>query len=218
MFAQLALNLALTAAMAWFGYRYFQLRDRLLQLDVPDLPYLQGVGELIDQLEAYSGDHSLRMAKEAEQIARSFHVPEDSIVALKIACFLHDCGQINLPRDMWRQSNKLSEDEWFLVKTHPLLGEIALRKSFPNGEVPSIVRWHHERWDGTGYPDQLMAREIPLTARILSVVDAAAAMADDRPYRNARSPKDIQEELSRQAGFQFDPMIVAARARLVTAT
>lgn len=205
-------NVLLIVAITLLAYQYLRLREMTSGERLPDLAYLEGVSALVDQAEGYAQPHALAMSKEAVDLGRRLGLGEPALLSLRLAALLHDCGQLNLARDLLKKEGPLTPEDWFLVRTHPLLGEIALRQAVPVlEEVPSLVRWHHERWDGTGYPDRLQGEEIPLGARILAVVDAASAMGQARPYRPARSDRQIQEELARLSGLQFDPEVVQAR-------
>ena len=209
------MNILLALAVAGLTYKYVELREKHQREGIPDLCYLEGVTHLFDTLEGYGRVHAVEMAQEAEAIGRHLSLDEKTIVSLKIAALLHDCGEAQLPRELLKARRPLSADEWFLVKAHPVLGEMSLRKGLPAfDEVPSIVRWHHERWDGSGYPDRLMGEEIPMTARILAVVDAAAAMSQERPYRAACSPESIESTLQSMSGLMFDPRVIKARSEI----
>ncbi|HOT28120.1 MAG TPA: HD domain-containing phosphohydrolase [Candidatus Ozemobacteraceae bacterium] len=212
------LNLALAVACTWLAWRYFDLQERLQMQQIPDLTFLAGISGIIDSVEGYAEPHATDMAREARAIARHLKLDERTIASLHIACLLHDCGMANIPREIVKQPRALNADEWFLVKTHPLLGELALRRHVPVTEdVPSIIRWHHEKWDGSGYPDHLVGDEIPLAARILAVVDAAASMKVARSYRKALNPEQIRVELGIQSGLHFDPVVVRAREAVCSA-
>lgn len=206
------LNLALAAACTWLAWRYFDMRERLQMHQTPDLAFLAGISGILDSVEGYPNLHAEAMAHEAEAIGRYMKLDERTLASLHIACLLHDCGMANLPRELLKQSRALDTEEWFLVKMHPLIGEIAMRRHVPVTEdVPSIIRWHHEKWDGSGYPDRLMGEEIPLAARILAVVDAVSSMRATRPYRKSFNAEQIKVELGIQAGLHFDPAVVRAR-------
>ncbi|RCK79520.1 MAG: GAF domain/HD domain protein [Candidatus Ozemobacter sibiricus] len=209
--AGFVVHLLLIVALVFVTWKYLRLREMTSGEGLPDLACLQGLSSLLDTAEGYAAPHAATMAAEAEALGRRLGLAEPTLLSLRLAALVHDAGQINLPRDLFKKPGPLTAEEWFLVRTHPLIGELALRQALPAlSDVPALVRWHHERWDGTGYPDRLLATEIPLPARILAVADAAAAMAQPRPYRPARSAREIAEELGRQAGLQFDPEVVQA--------
>jgi len=212
-----AFNVILIVAITALAFKYLRLREITSGEHLPDLAYLGGLASLIDSAEGYASPHSIVMAQNAAEIGRRIGIAEPGILSIRLAALLHDCGQINLPRDIFKKNGPLTPEDWFLVKTHPLLGELALRRAVPIlEEVPSLVRWHHERWDGSGYPDRLQGEEIPLAARILAVVDAASAMSQARPYRPARSDQQIQHELVRLSGLHFDPEIVNVRGKIAS--
>ncbi|MFZ2959324.1 MAG: HD domain-containing phosphohydrolase [Candidatus Ozemobacteraceae bacterium] len=209
---QIIINIFLAVALVGLTYKYIELRDLHEREGIPDLTYIEGLSSILDAAEVYAAAHAREIAKEAETIGRFLGLPESSLVSLRIAALLHDCGQVQIPRELLKKTHPLSSEEWFLLKTHPLIGEMALRKALPaHDEVPSLVRWHHERWDGTGYPDHLAGEEIPLGARILAVADAANAMSQDRPHRPAFNAARIDTDLEKMAGLMFDPKIVRAR-------
>lgn len=210
--ALVILNILLALALAGLTYKYVELQEEHRRETIPDLCFLEGVSHLFDGVEGYGRSHAIEMSREAEAIGRHLDLDAKTIVSLKIAALLHDCGQVQIPRELLKSRRPLTSDEWFLVKAHPVLGEMSLRKALPAWEeVPSIIRWHHERWDGSGYPDRLMGEEIPVTARILAVVDAAAAMGQERPYRAACNAARIDSTLESMSGLMFDPRIIQAR-------
>ncbi|MBF0502883.1 MAG: HD domain-containing protein [Candidatus Riflebacteria bacterium] len=212
--ALIIINIFLAIAVVGLTYKYIELRDLHEREGIPDLVYIEGLSAVFDAAEGYSEPHAREMANEAEAIARVMGLDEATIFSLRIAALLHDCGQAQIPREIFKKRRELSSDDWFIVKTHPLLGEMALRKSLPaHDEVPSLIRWHHERWDGTGYPDRLEGDEIPVAARILAVVDAANAMSRERPYRSAWNANRIDKELEKMAGLMFDPKVIRGRIK-----
>lgn len=209
--ALLLANLILVGALIALGYAYLDLQERFARHKTPDLAFLEGVGGLIDSVEGYSGSHAIKVAELAVAIGRRLQLPGPTLVSLQMAACLHDCGEINLPRDLLKTNRTLTADEWFLLRTHPILGELALRERLPAVEdVPALVRWHHENWDGNGYPDRLLGEEIPLSARILALADAVTAMSSERPYRPALASGKVEQEVRKLAGVRFDPRVVAA--------
>jgi cyclic di-GMP phosphodiesterase len=124
---------------------------------------------------------------------------------------LHDVGKMGIPDEVLRKAGPLSESERRLMEKHTVLGEQMLNGvAFLRGDAIQVVRSHHERWDGTGYPDEMMGEEIPLGARIFAVADTLDAMTSDRPYRRALSWEQAVAEIQLQSGKQFDPTVVAA--------
>lgn len=164
----------------------------------------------VDARDAYTADHSERMARWAEAVARRLGCAPGEVQEVRWAALLHDIGKLGIPDAVLRKPGPLTEDEWDAVRRHPVLGEEILRPVRRLAGVAKLVRHHQERWDGTGYPDGLRGDRIPLGARILAVVDAYTAMTDRRPYRPPRSHEEAVAELRRCAGTQFDPRVVEA--------
>ena len=138
------------------------------------------------------------------------HLPRERIEILEHACWLHDIGKIGLPDSILNKPGKLSDEEWVKIKAHPVLGGEILNPLESLKEIVPLVRQHHERCDGKGYPDGLKEEEIPLEARIIAVADAYGAMTSERPYRLAYSPAKAKRELKKHAGHQFDSQVVKA--------
>ncbi|MBF0543389.1 MAG: HD domain-containing protein [Candidatus Riflebacteria bacterium] len=206
------LNIIFAVAIIILTYKYFELKERYNCEEIADQDYLKGISTIFDENEFYTIPHSAKVAEEAEKISRILELDENQIKSIKLASYLHDCGESLYKSDFLKQAGPLSEGEWQLLKFHPCLGERALRGTLQlSDDVPSIIRWHHEWWDGSGYPDNLAGEQIPLASRILTVADAACAMSCDRPYRQAFSPEQIDYELEKMSGIMFDPSIVKAR-------
>lgn len=173
---------------------------------------------LVQALEYYDGStrvHSEASSGYAFEIARALGLPEDRAYLVRWAALVHDVGKIFIPQSILRKPGKLTQEEYDLVKLHPLKGEELLKSIRALEPIARIIRHHHERFDGTGYPDGLRGDEIPLESRILAVVDAFEAMTSDRPYQKAMSVDEALEELSRFSGTQFDPQVVKAMVALV---
>ncbi len=153
--------------------------------------------------------HANRMIRLAEATMRAMGRSEDEVALLRLAAQLHDIGKIGIPEAILHKPGPLSEDEWEVMRRHPQIGQRVLTQAKGQfGLVSHIVVAHHERWDGQGYPYRLAQQEIPLGARILSVIDAYDAMTSSRPYREALSAEVAREELQHCAGTQFDPQVV----------
>ena len=141
-------------------------------------------------------------------IGRKFNMNESEIKMLQYAAMLHDTGQITIPEKVLMKRGELTGREYAIVKTHPLKGATILSKFKPLKPIVPIILSHHENYDGTGYPKGLKSEEIPLAARILAVVGAFEAMITKKPYRKALSMKAAIKEVRKNAGIQFDPLIV----------
>ena len=172
---------------------------------------------VINARDRYTYGHSQRVVKYAEAIGRKLGLGSEELKNLKYAGFLHDIGKIEINREILNKKEPLTTEEWRVIQQHPLFGASIL-ESFPDvtGIVPS-VRGHHERYDGQGYPGGLQGEEIPLGARILAVADSYDAMISKRPYRNAFGKTVALQELVKEKGQQFDPMVVEAFLTVVDA-
>ncbi len=152
--------------------------------------------------------HLQRVRTYAVAVATELNLPEDQLEALRAAALLHDIGKLAVPEQIINKPGKLSPEEFEKMKVHPLVGaEILERVAFPYPVAP-IVRSHHERWDGTGYPDGLSGEDIPIGARILSAVDCLDALASHRQYRPALPLSEAMEKVKEKAGIWFDPQVV----------
>jgi len=169
----------------------------------------------IDARDSYTADHSRRMANWAEATAQLFGFSPSEIQMIRWAALLHDIGKIGVPDAILRKAGPLTEEEWHIMRQHPIVGAEIVAPIKKLQPVTAIIRSHQEKMDGTGYPDGLKGDQIPLPARILTVVDAYAAMTDDRVFRKARSRAEATAELERCSGTHFDNQIVDAFFRLI---
>ncbi|MDQ2899625.1 MAG: diguanylate cyclase [Acidobacteriota bacterium] len=170
---------------------------------------IEALALAIEAKDVTTHDHLRRVSVYAVEIGKSCGLDEIELNALHAAALLHDIGKLAVPENIISKPGKLKPEEFEKMKIHPVVGaEILDRVQFPYPVVP-IVRSHHEKWDGTGYPSGLKGEEIPLGARILSVVDCLDALASDRQYRNALPLDDAMEKVASESGKSFDPKIVA---------
>jgi diguanylate cyclase (GGDEF)-like protein/putative nucleotidyltransferase with HDIG domain len=161
----------------------------------------------VDTRDAYTGSHSQRVAQLAGRIAEQLGLAPDQIELTRLAGSLHDLGKLAIPEEILRKPVSLSDPERVVLERHPQIG-FRMLESLDVDPVADWVLHHHERWDGTGYPDHLAGEEIPLGARIIFVADAFDAMTSDRVYRRSLDHVDAIAELERCSGTQFDPAIV----------
>ena len=155
--------------------------------------------------------HSQRVQRYAVELARAVSPRLAEDPTLEYGFLLHDVGKIGIPDTILNKRGPLNDDERRLMKTHTTIGEQMLGSvAFLQGEGLKVVRHHHERWDGDGYPDKLVGTDIPLGARVFAVADALDAMTSDRPYQSARGWQEAGAEIIRQAKRQFDPFVVKA--------
>jgi PAS domain-containing protein len=186
-------------------------RARLHQhLQDANVQMVMALAHMMASRDAYTARHSERVMALAEAVAREMGCSDHEVRDIRRAARLHDIGKVGLPDAVLRKPTALTDEEWSVVRQHPLLGEEILRSVDRLRGPAKLVRHHQETWDGTGYPDGLKGEAIPLGARILAVVDAFGAITESRPYRPARSRAEAVAEIKRCAGSQFDPGVVAA--------
>jgi diguanylate cyclase (GGDEF)-like protein/putative nucleotidyltransferase with HDIG domain len=165
----------------------------------------------VDARDVYTGSHSQRVAELAAGVARRLGLPEEDVELTRLAASLHDLGKLAIPEEILRKPGPLTEPERMVLERHPQIG-FRMLESLGVDPVADWVLHHHERWDGSGYPDGLPGERIPLGARIIFVADAYDAMTSERVYRRRVAPEQAIAELKRCAGSQFDPVIVDAIA------
>jgi putative nucleotidyltransferase with HDIG domain len=174
------------------------------------------LGEMIEGDDPYTGTHSTGVVDLAAALARELEYGGPTAMRdVEFAALLHDIGKIKIPKEILRKPAPLDDREWQIMRLHPVLGADMLTSA--GGVLAGIaaaVRHHHERWDGTGYPDGLHGTDIPLLSRILAVCDTFNAITTDRPYRPARDHATAFAELAAASGSQFDPDVVTAFLRL----
>ncbi len=164
----------------------------------------------MDAFEGYTHAHGLRIAAIADAIGKSFNLAAHDRFFMQQAALIHDIGEMIMNRDYIKQNRELTPSERLDMQRHPVIGEQeAAKRGFPRG-VQLLVRWHHEWWNGTGYPDALEGEQIPLAARILRVADSFAALRDHRPRRKAMSVSEAKDFLTEWTGLEFDPKVVRA--------
>jgi len=147
-------------------------------------------------------------------IGREMGLKADKLELLEYTSDLHDIGKIGISEVIIGKKTKLTVDEYEIIKTHPLVGETIIEPVPFLQDARPVIRHHHERYDGFGYPDGLKGQEIPLLARIIHIADAYDAMTSDRPYRRALSHEDAIEEIKKHSGTQFDPKVVQSFLRI----
>jgi putative nucleotidyltransferase with HDIG domain len=167
------------------------------------------LGDVVEADDGYTGEHSRGVVALCLAVAERLGLDAERRRNLEFAALLHDVGKIAVPKSIINKPGKLSPEEWTIIKTHTVEGQSMLdRVGGFMREVGMIVRSHHERWDGSGYPDRLVGEEIPLEARIISCCDTWNAMRTDRSYRSALSYEVALTELTAVAGTQLDPRVV----------
>lgn len=187
-----------------------ELAESLEKLEQDYISTLQAITTAVDCNDTYANGHSSRVAECAIKIGKEMGLAVPELKRLKDAAIFHDIGKIWIPDYLLHKEGPLSSDEFSLVRTHPLLGA-EIMASLPSlKELAPAVLYHHERFDGKGYPRGLKRNEIPLESRILAVADTFDAMTSERPYRSAKLLREALEEIYAGAGSQFDPRVVEA--------
>lgn len=171
---------------------------------------LLAISSEMDEFEGYTHAHGLRIAAIADAIGKSFNLTAHDRFFMQQAALVHDIGEMVMNRDYIKQNRALTDAERMDMQRHPVIGEQETAKRGFSRGVQLLVRWHHEWWNGGGYPDCLEGEQIPLAARILRVADSFAALRDDRPRRKAMSLDEAKSHLKEWAGIEFDPKVVKA--------
>lgn len=161
-----------------------------------------------DEFEGYTHPHAARVARLSDEMAKVFRLSRADRTSLVFAALLHDIGEAAMKREYISRAGALNEEERLDLARHPVIGEQEAARAGADRGAQLLVRWHHEWWNGTGYPDALRAEQIPLKARILRVADSYAALTDARPFRPAGTEQEARKHLTLWAGLEFDPRVV----------
>ncbi|HWL66096.1 MAG TPA: HD-GYP domain-containing protein [Actinomycetota bacterium] len=202
----------LLIAFAGNHYSRIQLASRL------EAHYTETMEALTSALEArdpYTEAHVGRIRDLAIALGLALKVSPDVRKSIHLGALLHDVGKIGISDAILQKDGPLSDEEWTIMRRHPEIGERMLRRVDFLRPALSVIRHHHERWDGKGYPDGLQGEDIPLAARIVAVCDAFDAMTSDRPYRRATTAELACDEIASHAGSQFDPRCAQLLIRVV---
>ena len=190
---------ALAALVTWFFARKSKReRERLIHV-------VASLADAIDAKDAYTNGHSRRVAEYSKEIAKRFGYDENAQSKVYMMGLLHDVGKIGVPDAVINKTGKLTDEEFEMIKAHPGIGSRILENIREMPELSAGARWHHERYNGRGYPDGLAGKDIPEEARIIAVADAYDAMSSNRSYRNTLPQEVIRGEIEKGRGGQFDP-------------
>ena len=179
------------------------------------LQMVQALANTIDAKDSYTNGHSTRVAKYSVMLAQRMGYTGDALERLRYAALLHDIGKIGVPKEIINKPSKLTDEEYAVIKTHPVIGSNILKEITEIPDISIGARWHHERYDGKGYPDGLKGEEIPELARIIGVADAYDAMTSKRSYRDVIAQEKVLGEVERCRGTQFDPKIADIMLELI---
>jgi HD-GYP domain-containing protein (c-di-GMP phosphodiesterase class II) len=172
---------------------------------------VKGIVATIELKDPYTRGHSERVAYYSKTLASSLNrFSKSELNSFYYACLLHDIGKVSIPDAILMKPGRLTSEEYEIIKTHPAVGTEAIRKVDGLNMSIDVIKYHHERWDGTGYPDRLSGKNIPLLARVVTIADAFDAMTSSRSYRSALSVEDAYDRIVEGKGSQFDPDLVEA--------
>jgi ribonuclease P protein subunit RPR2 len=191
-----------------------QERSRSLELKRSYRATVRALANAVEARDAYTGRHAERVAAYGLAIAEEAGIDIADSPEMEFGFLLHDVGKVAVPDAILFKTSRLTEKEYALIRQHPVIGWEILREIDFLGEAKLVVRHHHERWDGAGYPDGLVGDEIPLGARVFAVADTLDALTTDRPYRPASSFARARAEIESESGAQFDPGVVEAYSRI----
>ena len=187
-----------------------ELSDSKEQLEQAYLDMVQTLRSAVEAKDTYTRGHSDRVAEYSVLIGEKLGLPEDQIKTLKIGGLFHDIGKIGIPDSILLKPGKLTDDEYSEIKNHPSIGAHILGSAKTFQDIVPIVKHHHEKYDGNGYPSRMKGEEIPYLARIAAVADTFDAMTSRRSYRDAIDLQKVKDEIKRCEGTQFDPQIAEA--------
>jgi HD-GYP domain-containing protein (c-di-GMP phosphodiesterase class II) len=215
--AQAVLFLApLVALLAVFARHRRVAIDRALELSHAYRGTAFLLGDVVEADDSYTGAHCRDVVELSVAVAERLGLDARGRRDTELVALLHDVGKVRIPKELINKPGVLTHEERALMETHAIKGEEMLSQvGGLLGEVGRVVRSHHERWDGKGYPDSLAGKQIPLIARIVSCCDAFNAMTTDRPYRRALPLETAVAELEAQSGAQFDPTVVATLVAII---
>ena len=187
-----------------------QERARSQELRRSYMATVRALSNAVEARDAYTGKHAERVTAYGMEIARALGYPLADMPEIEFGFLLHDVGKVAIPDAILYKPGALNDEERALMGRHPVIGAEIVRGIEFLGEAAAVVRSHHERWDGHGYPDGLAGEDIPLAARIFAVADVLDALTTDRPYRPASPISVARETIVREAGKQFDPRVIEA--------
>jgi len=208
-------NLELVSIIASQGAVAFENANLITSLKDAYISMIESLILIVEAKDSYTYGHSRRVSNLCVRLARKLGIPEKEVETLRLAANLHDIGKISVPEGILNKPGKPDDEEWLYIKRHTLIGDEVLKPLKFLDEAREIIRYHHERYDGRGYPHGLKGDDIPLLTRIMTVADAYDAMSSVRAYRKPLTREEIKRELLENAGKQFDPEIVRAMIEIM---
>ncbi len=208
--------------IAWYSFRLYMAKNQEVRiqnevlkltnkkLEESYIGTIRALAAVVDVKDHYTHGHSDAAVRYAISTARELGLSEDEIAAVQLAAMFHDVGKIGIPDSILNKPSQLTDDEWRVIKEHPIIGAKLIQQIDSLTAVIPGILYHHERYDGRGYPNGLAGDRIPLSAQIIAVADAYQAMTSNRPYRKALGRDHALGELRRCAGTQFNPRVVDA--------
>jgi putative nucleotidyltransferase with HDIG domain len=196
-----------------------QTNDQLVRTNIHlqrvNLSFAEAMVSALDARDDWTADHSAHVALYSRDIAEELEIADEDVARVHLCALVHDIGKIGVPAEVLEKTSALNDEEWAAMREHSAIGATILGQVAGYGDVAAVVRSHHERWDGAGYPDGLAADQIPLMSRIISVADSYNAMTKDRPYRRAMAPEEAVKQLQLGKWSQFDGDLVEAFLRVL---
>ena len=168
---------------------------------------MEALAHTIDAKDEYTKGHSVRVAKYSRMLAERLGLSDEDCESVYYMALLHDIGKIGVPNEIINSKSKMTDEEYAIMKTHPVVGSDILSEIQSRPDLMIGARWHHERYDGKGYPDGKAGEDIPYFARIISVADSYDAMTSNRSYRKFLPQDVVRSEIEKNCGTQFDPNI-----------
>ena len=185
-------------------------RTRSRELQRSYMATVRALTNAVEKRDAYTGKHAERVTAYGLEIAREMNLPLSDTPGIEFGFLLHDVGKLAIPDAILYKPEALDDSERTLMAQHPVIGAELVAEVGLLREAVEIIRSHHERWDGTGYPDRLRGEEIPLAARVFAVADVLDALTTERPYRPASSFADARRMIEAESGTHFDPRVIEA--------
>ena len=192
-----------------------KLKNTYEELEKAYLESIETLRYTVEAKDSYTRGHSDRVSEYSYLIGKYLNLPEDDLKKLKLGGLFHDIGKIGIPDSILLKNTKLSNDEYSEIKNHPAIGTHILSNATIFQDILPIVKHHHERYDGKGYPGRLSGEDIPYLARVTAIADAFDAMTSRRSYRDSLSLDEVKREIAENSGTQFDPNIAQVFLRIL---